>query len=135
VRTVFYERLYQGTPSERRLVKLLRRTWRGLPSVELSCPKIGGGFVLAHGYSTVVRAESIGRDCRIFQQVTVGAIHGEYPTIGDRVTIYPGAKVLGGITIGPDAVIGPNALVQQDVPPGRVMVAPRAEALTLADPS
>ena len=39
-----------------------------------------------------------------------------HPTVGDRVTIGAGAKVLGPITIGHDSRIGANAVVVQPVP-------------------
>ena len=45
-----------------------------------------------------------------------------HPTIGDRVLIGAGAKVIGDITIGDDAKIGSNALVVKDVAPGAVVV-------------
>lgn len=64
---------------------------------------IGGGVV-------------IGDDCRLYHQVTLGQRNGGYPEIGNRVTIYPGAKILGHIHVGDDAVIGANAVVIKDVP-------------------
>jgi serine O-acetyltransferase len=57
----------------------------------------------------------------IWQGVTIGS-HGkkgeimEYPRIKNRVKIYAGAKVLGGITIGDDAIVGANAVVLKNVP-------------------
>ena len=45
-----------------------------------------------------------------------------HPTIGDRVTIGSGAKVLGPITIGDDVKIGANAVVVKDVPNGDIAV-------------
>ena len=45
-----------------------------------------------------------------------------HPTIGDRVTIGAGAKVLGPITIGDDSRIGANAVVLKPVPPRSVVV-------------
>jgi len=38
--------------------------------------------------------------------------------LGDRVFIGTGAKVLGGVKIGDDAVVGANAVVLIDVPAG-----------------
>jgi serine O-acetyltransferase len=39
-----------------------------------------------------------------------------HPTIGDRVTIGAGAKVLGPLIVGDDSAIGANAVVTRDVP-------------------
>jgi len=45
-----------------------------------------------------------------------------HPTIGNRVTIGAGAKILGDITIGDDSRIGANAVVVKNVPPNSVVV-------------
>ena len=44
------------------------------------------------------------------------------PRIGNRVDIGAGAKILGDISIGDDAVIGANAVVLKNVPPGAFAV-------------
>ena len=64
----------------------------------------------------------IGNNCTIYQQVTIGKEKEQFPTIGDNVTIYAGAKILGGIKIGNNAVIGANAVVLKDVPDNCVAV-------------
>ncbi len=58
--------------------------------------------------------------------VTLGQTHERskhpgVPVIGDRVYIGCGAKILGGIKIGNDAVVAPNAVVVSDVPAGAVV--------------
>lgn len=53
----------------------------------------------------------------IYQQVTVGYSDDEKaPIIGDNVTIFPGAKVIGDVVIGNNVVIGANAVVVKNVP-------------------
>lgn len=83
---------------------------------------IGEGLVFHHGFSTMISAESIGENCHIYQQVTIGNSHGKTPIIGNNVTIYPGAKLFGEITIGDDVVIGANAVVTKDVPSHSMVV-------------
>lgn len=39
-----------------------------------------------------------------------------YRSFGNNVTLYAGCAVIGGITIGDNAVIGANAVVTKDVP-------------------
>lgn len=78
--------------------------------------KIGKGLMLGHGFSIMVVANSIGENCSIFQQVTIGFTRNGCPTIGNNVSIFAGAKVLGPVTIGDNAVIGANAVVTRDVP-------------------
>lgn len=89
--------------------------------------QFGPGLVIGHTPGIVVNARvRVGADCYLFHGVTLG-VRGEsptdVPTIGDRVKIYPGAKVLGHISIGDDVVIGANALVVRDVPAGSVVMA------------
>ena len=105
----------------------LYRRWIGLvyrpmDTLYLETPEIGGGLFIHHGFATMVAAKSIGENCWINQQVTIGYGKGEEPpVIGNDVMITCGAKVLGRITVGDGAVIGANALVIRDVEPGAVM--------------
>ena len=88
----------------------------------LEAKEIGGGLFIQHGFSTMVTAESIGENCWINQQVTIGYNgHGRPPIIGNGVMITCGAKVLGEITVGDNAVIGANAVVIRDVEANAVM--------------
>jgi serine acetyltransferase len=79
--------------------------------------------ILPHGPKGIIVNEfsTIGENCKIFHQVTIGEKNGKAPTIGDNVTIYPGAKIVGGITVGNNAVIGPNSVVVKDVPDNAVV--------------
>jgi serine O-acetyltransferase len=104
--------------------------------------KIGESFFIDHGSATVLGETSvIGKQVKIYQGVTLGAksfpkddrgraIKGlkRHPTIGDRVTIYAGAVILGGDTvIGDDCVIAGGVFVTSSVPPGHVVQQTRAE--------
>lgn len=78
--------------------------------------KIGRKFSIMHIGNIVIGAGTIiGNGCKIYQGVTIGCKNDEYPVIGDNVTIFPGAKVIGGIKIGNNVVIGTNAVVLHDV--------------------
>ncbi|TFV63368.1 hypothetical protein E4P41_04810 [Geodermatophilus sp. DF01-2] len=83
-------------------------------------------YGVEHGYATTLTARTVGRDCRVNQQVTVGHTGRGQPVIGDRVSIGAGAVVVGPVTVGDDARIGANATVVRDVPPGAAMLAPPA---------
>ncbi|MGN0357585.1 MAG: serine acetyltransferase [Blautia sp.] len=89
-------------------------------SVEVIDKKIGGGFMVCHGNSTIVYARSIGKNFLVHQNVTVGRgkmIDGnDVPVIGDNVLIGTGAIVIGGIHIGNNVKIGAGAVVHKDVP-------------------
>jgi serine O-acetyltransferase len=62
----------------------------------------------------------------MYHGVTLGGLTlskgKRHPTVGDRVMIGAGAKVLGPVTIGDDSRIGANAVVVHDVPAGSVIV-------------
>jgi serine O-acetyltransferase len=104
--------------------------------------QIGESFFIDHGSATVIGETSvIGRQVKVYQGVTLGArsfprdergrvIRGikRHPTIGDRVTIYAGAVILGGdTTIGDDSVIAGGVFVTASVPPGHVVQQTRPE--------
>jgi serine O-acetyltransferase len=77
--------------------------------------QIGEGLFIWHGFATGIGAKSIGKNCTINQQVTIGNSNG-YPTILDNVRIQAGATIVGNITIGNNSTIGANATVLTDVP-------------------
>ncbi|BAV91751.1 serine O-acetyltransferase EpsC [Candidatus Desulfovibrio trichonymphae] len=93
---------------------------------------IGEDFFIDHGTGVVIGETCIlGRSCRLYQGVTLGAhffaknpdgslIKGiaRHPILEDSVTVYSGATILGRITIGRGAVIGGNVWVTSDVAPG-----------------
>ncbi len=86
-------------------------------------PQIGPGLRIQHGFSTVIAAKSIGKNCWINQQVTIGYTNDyDCPIIGDNVTINTGAIVIGDITIGDNSVIGAGAVVTKSVPPNCTVV-------------
>ena len=85
---------------------------------------IGKGLVLWHGYSTIIFAESIGENCEIWHNVTIGRAHnlGRRPRIGNNVKVCAGAIVLGDIEIGDNVVIGAGAVVIKSIPANSVVV-------------
>jgi serine O-acetyltransferase len=97
-------------------LELLVRTVAGV-SLPASA-EVGGGVRLGHvGGIRIAPDTYIGRDCDLAEGVTI-ASSGGAPWIGDRVQIGPGARLIGPIRIGNDAAIGPNAVVETDVPDG-----------------
>ena len=92
---------------------------------------IGDHFFIDHGTGVVIGETTVrGSYVKIYQGVTLGALSfpkdacgmllrdiKRHPTIGDHVTIYANASVLGPITVGDHSVIGSNAWVKEDIPP------------------
>jgi serine O-acetyltransferase len=109
--------------------------------------RIGRRFFIDHGTGVVIGETSeIGDRVRLYHGVTLGAFsprRGQtlrgtkrHPTLGDDVTIYPGATILGGETvIGSASVVNGNAYVTESVPPGSRVVPdpPRQEIRQRAD--
>lgn len=103
----------------RRWVKLI---YPPLDSLYLYSPVIGGGLFIEHGFSTMISAKSIGDNCWINQQVTIGHTDvGKAPVVGNNVHISCGAKVLGDIVVGDNAMIAAQACVVKDVEPNTVV--------------
>jgi serine O-acetyltransferase len=82
------------------------------------------GVYLAHGQVVIDGFVEIGRDVVIFPWVTIGLRAGELrgPTIGNRVHVGTGAKVIGPVTVHDGARIGANAVVVDDVPTDATVV-------------
>lgn len=81
-----------------------------------------GSVVLPHPHNIVIgRNVRIGENCTIYHDVTIGQNLDMFPKIGDNVIVYTGAKIIGGITIGDNAVIGANAVVIKDVPQNAIV--------------
>ncbi len=109
-----------------RLVSHLSRWFTGIeihPAVV-----VGRRVFIDHGMGVVIgETAEIGDDCTIYQGVTLGGTSlyrgaKRHPTLGKRVVVSAGAKVLGGFTVGDDAKVGSNAVVLKEVPPGATVV-------------
>ena len=116
----------------RRHLKLLARVTssfaRAVTGVDIHPAAIFGDRVFIDHATGVVIGETaeIGDDVTIYQGVTLGgtslAREKRHPTIGNRVVIGAGAKVLGPITVGDDSRVGANAVVVHSVPDNSVVV-------------
>jgi len=119
-RNIFLNRLHRNPI----MFLIVRALYSPMNSLYINMPpeKIGGGLVFQHGFSTIIAAEEIGSNCKIFQQVTIGYNDDKSPTIGDNVTISAGAIVIGSVHIGDGAIVGAGAVVTKDVSPGNTVV-------------
>ncbi|MBE7064715.1 MAG: serine acetyltransferase [Ruminococcaceae bacterium] len=130
-RNIFLNRLHRNPI----MFVVVRILFPPLESLYINMPpeRIGGGLVFQHGSSTIVAATSIGENCKIFQQVTVGFNGDKSPVIEDNVTISAGAIVIGGVHIGSHAVVGAGAVVTNDVSPGVTVVGVPARPIVYGD--
>ena len=108
--------------------RVLAEFTRILTGVEIHpAAVLGGGLFIDHATGVVIgETAEVGEDVTIFHGVTLGGTGREtgkrHPTVGDRVTIGAGAKVLGPIKVGDDSRIGANAVVVKEVPSSAVVV-------------
>ena len=106
------------------LYRLMYRRARNIYGIELPyTAKIGRRVVFEHAGAVVIHGNAeVGDGCIIRQGVTLGNRRldapMDAPRLGRNVNIGAGAKILGSISIGDDAVIGANAVVLCDVPAG-----------------
>lgn len=80
--------------------------------------KMGQGLMIPHPNGIVIHpGVTIGSQCLIHQQVTIGVKRGNKtpPTIAANVDIGAGAKIIGAINIGESVLIGANSVVTKDV--------------------
>ena len=92
--------------------------------------QIGEYFFIDHGSGVVIGETSeIGRHVRMYQGVTLGALHFEkdeggmlkkgykrHPTIGNNVVIGMGASIIGTVTIGNHVSVGAGSQIEKDIP-------------------
>ena len=89
---------------------------------------IGRRVFIDHGVGLVIgETAEVGDECTIYQGVTLGGTSlargaKRHPTLGRGVIVSAGAKVLGGFTVGDGAVVGSNAVLLKEVPPGATAV-------------
>lgn len=103
-------------------VVLSRKTGIEIPSET----KIGAGFRIVHAYNVTINPQAvIGKNVNIFKGATIGFAAGKragVPVIGNNVQIGINATIVGGVFIGDDVLIAPNAFVNFDVPSHSIVI-------------
>ena len=110
------------------LARTLSQFARALTGIEIHPGAIiGRRFFIDHGMGVVIgETAEIGNDVTFYHGVTMGGVSLDkgkrHPTLGDKVVVGAGAKVLGAIEIGTGSRIGANAVVVKSVPAESVVV-------------
>lgn len=113
-RNIFYARV---AFHHRYYAKFLGMFASPLPLLDISSTaEIGGGLIVQHGYGTIIAPRKIGKNCWVNQGVTIGYTNdNDCPTLGDNITVYAGAKILGNVRVGNNVIVAANAVVVKDV--------------------
>ncbi len=131
-----------GITTDQAAIKAMRLSFaaRAMTGVDIHPEaSIGARFVIDHGWNTVIgQTARIGNDCYLLNDVTIGgrfaadAPDGKrHPTLGDRVQVCAGTRLLGAIRIGDDVFIGPGVTITTDIP-AKSAVLRQADAGALA---
>src|ERR1700726_253062 len=89
--------------------------------------ELGRRLFIDHGMGTVIGETAIiGDDVTLYQGVTLGGTGKEkgkrHPTVGNKVSIGSGAKLLGNIAIGDNCRVGAGSVVLRSVPANSTIV-------------
>ena len=113
---------------------IARVLWKPMESLYIYTTDIGGGLYIQHGFSTIISAQKIGENCRVYQQVTIGYKNGEEPPVlEDNVSVTCGAKVLGNITMHSGSLAAAGAVVVKDVPENAIVAGVPARIIGYKD--
>lgn len=110
------------------LARIISQLTRWFTGIEIHPgATIGRRCFIDHGMGIIIgETTEIGDDVTIYQGVTLGGTGKDtgkrHPTIGDRVMISSGAKVLGPFKVGDDAKIGAGSVVLKEIPPNCTVV-------------
>ena len=121
-------RMWRTSPLLRLPARLISQLARAVTGIEIHPGAvIGRRLFIDHGMGVVIgETAEVGEDVVLFHGVTLGGRSmrrgKRHPTVGDRVTIGAGAKILGAVNLGDDVQVGANAVVAKDVPAGAVVV-------------
>jgi serine O-acetyltransferase len=94
---------------------------------------VGRRVKLEHFGGMILGARSIGNDVVIRQNTTFGISSAEdmnaKPIIGDGVDLGAGVVIIGNVTIGENAIVGPNSTVLGDVPSNTIALGVPAQVI------
>lgn len=109
------------------LPRFISELSRFLTGIDIHPGAVLGEVIIDHGMGVVIGETAVvGDGVIIYQGVTLGGTslrrERRHPTIGERVVIGAGAKILGAIDIGAGTRIGSNSVVVESVPPNSTVV-------------
>jgi len=83
-------------------------------------PRIEAGVVFHHPNVCITSDAIVESNVHIYRSVTLGFKGGRAPRIKKNAKIASHAIIIGGVTIGENAIVGAGAVVTKDVPAGEI---------------
>ena len=120
--------------------RVISHLGRALTGIEIHPgARIGEALFIDHGMGVVIGETTvIGDDCHLYQGVTLGGTSTKrakrHPSLGNRVVVGAGAKIIGAVNIGDGAKIGAGSVVVTNVPPNATVVGVPGHIVAYADP-
>lgn len=137
-RNLIQHRLKKPTRTVKSMLHYIiaRVLWKPLETLYIYTDEIGGGLYIQHGFATIITAKKIGKNCRIYQQVTIGYKRGTNPPVlEDNVSVTCGAKVLGDITMHKNSIAAAGSVVLKDVPENAIVAGVPAKVISYKNES
>ncbi len=119
-RNLLLKRLREFGKSGRIGAAVIKMLFPPMNTLFINTKNIGKNLFIQHGFATVISAKSIGENCWINQQVTIGYEGDKHPVIGNNVRICAGAIIIGDVTVGDNSIVAAGAVVTKSIPPNEV---------------
>ena len=117
-----------------------------VPGVEIRTQfEIGEGLVINHPHNVGIgRGVRIGKNVTIYNGVSIAAriqrvmdeikeVDKRYPTIGNGVILFSGAKIIGPVEISDNSVVGANSVVNKSFPANSIIAGAPARLIRLRE--
>lgn len=126
-RQIYLDCLGDSTLADK--VYYLNKSLNGLDLFyEIEMPEV---FHLDHPVGSVMGRASYGNNFTFAQLCTVGNNHGVFPTIGEKVTMLSGSKILGNCIIGDNVIVSANTYIKDTNIPANSLVFGSSPNLTI----